>query len=348
MSSAAFAPAPIPGPSGLSRRHKAAIIVRFLLNEGADVPLTDLPDDIQGDLTKILGNMRYVDRETLETVVMEFAHELETIGLSFPRGISGALSALEGKISPLTAARLRKEAGVRQAGDPWVRIRALSVEQLTVICDRESNEVAAVMLAKLDVARAAELLGALPGEKARRITYAMSLTSAVTPEAVDRIGLSLAAQLDDEPPRAFDQAAFARVGAILNYSPAATRDDVLTGLDDEDTDFANAVRKAIFTFEDIPIRLEARDVPAITREIDQATLITAFAYATEGPLGESTDFMLANMSSRLADQLREEVTELGKVAPRDGERAMTEIVSAIRTLADRGEIKLANPDEEDN
>ncbi|MCP9483922.1 flagellar motor switch protein FliG [Shimia sp. CNT1-13L.2] len=347
MSSAAFAPAPISGPLGLSRRHKAAIIVRFLLNEGADVPLTDLPDDIQADLTKILGNMRYVDRETLETVVMEFAHELESIGLSFPRGISGALSALEGKISPLTAARLRKEAGVRQAGDPWVRIRALSVEQLTVICDRESTEVAAVMLAKLDVARAAELLGALPGEKARRITYAMSLTSAVTPEAVDRIGLSLAAQLDDEPPRAFDQAAFARVGAILNYSPAATRDDVLTGLDDEDTDFANAVRKAIFTFDDIPLRLEARDVPAITREIDQATLITAFAYAAEGSLGESTDFMLANMSSRLADQLREEVTELGKVAPRDGERAMTEIVSAIRTLADRGEIKLANPDEED-
>lgn len=347
MSSAAFAPTPIPGPLGLSRRHKAAIIVRFLLNEGADVPLTDLPDDIQADLTKILGNMRYVDRETLETVVMEFAHELESIGLSFPRGISGALSALEGKISPLTAARLRKEAGVRQAGDPWVRIRALSVEQLTVICERESTEVAAVMLAKLDVARAAELLGALPGEKARRITYAMSLTSAVTPEAVDRIGLSLAAQLDDEPPRAFDQAAFARVGAILNYSPAATRDDVLTGLDDEDTDFANAVRKAIFTFEDIPVRLEARDVPAITREIDQATLITAFACATGGPLGDSADFMLSNMSTRLADQLREEVAELGKVAPRDGERAMTEIVSAIRTLADRGEIKLANPDEED-
>ena len=348
MSSAAFAPAPIPGPLGLSRRHKAAIIVRFLLNEGADVPLTDLPDDIQADLTKILGNMRYVDRETLETVVMEFAHELESIGLSFPRGISGALSALEGKISPLTATRLRKEAGVRQAGDPWVRIRALPVEQLTIICERESTEVAAVMMAKLDVTRAAELLGALPGEKARRITYAMSLTSAVTPEAVDRIGLSLAAQLDDEPPRAFDQAAFARVSAILNYSPAATRDDVLTGLDDEDTDFANAVRKAIFTFEDIPTRLEARDVPAITREIDQATLITAFACATDGPLGDAADFMLSNMSSRLADQLREEVAELGKVAPRDGERAMTEIVSAIRTLADRGEIKLANPDEEDN
>ena len=47
-----------------------------------------------------------------------------------------------------------------------------------------------------DYTGAAALLGSMPGPDARCITYAVSLTSAVTPEAVDRIGLSLAAQLD--------------------------------------------------------------------------------------------------------------------------------------------------------
>jgi flagellar motor switch protein FliG len=103
----------------LSRRAKAAIIVRLMLNDGADIPLEDLPDELQASLTHQMGTMRVVDRDTLLAVVEEFANEVEKIGLSFPAGIAGALDALDGKISPHTAARLRKEAGVRQFGNPW-------------------------------------------------------------------------------------------------------------------------------------------------------------------------------------------------------------------------------------
>jgi flagellar motor switch protein FliG len=60
--------APLPDVSGggvsasLSRRAKAAIVVRLLLNEGADLPLEDLPDDLQIALTQQMGAMRLVDR----------------------------------------------------------------------------------------------------------------------------------------------------------------------------------------------------------------------------------------------------------------------------------------------
>src|SRR5680860_1338444 len=80
----------------LTRRQKAAIIVRFLLNEGADIPLSDLPDALQGTLTAQMGSMRYVDRATLISVVTEFAAELEAMGLTFPHGMAGALIALDG------------------------------------------------------------------------------------------------------------------------------------------------------------------------------------------------------------------------------------------------------------
>ena len=102
----------------LSRRAKAAIIVQFMLKEGANVPLTALPEDLQIQLTQLLGEMRYIDRDTMHAVIAEFTEELESIGLSFPGDMAGALSALDGKISAQTAARLRKEAGVQQMGDP--------------------------------------------------------------------------------------------------------------------------------------------------------------------------------------------------------------------------------------
>lgn len=334
-------------PSTLSRKAKAAIVVRLLLNEGADIPLEDLPEDLQAKLTKQMGSMRLVDRTTLASVVAEFADELDSVGLSFKGGIAGALDSLDGRISKQTAARLRKEAGVRQYGDPWARLREMSADRLLPVLENESIEVAAVLLSKIAVPRAAELLGQLPGPRARRITYAVSQTSAVTPDAVDRIGLSLATQLDAEPLKAFDDGPVERVGAILNSTPAITRDDVLEGLDETDAGFAELVRKAIFTFANIPKRIAARDIPRVIRELEQELLVTALAGSEAAGMKETADFILENMSGRMADQLREEIEEREKVKPAECEEAMAEIVTKIREMEASGDLLLVVQDEDE-
>lgn len=332
----------------LSRRAKAAIIVQFILKEGANVPLTALPEDLQIQLTQLLGEMRYIDRQTMHSVISEFSEELESIGLSFPGDMAGALSALDGKISAQTAARLRKEAGVRQGGDPWTRLAELPLARLQTFVTTESTQVSAVMVSKLDVSKAAELLCALPGDIARRITYAMSMTDAVTPDAVERIGLSLAAQLESEPPKAFHAQPSERVGAILNFSRAATRDDLLIALDEEDKGFAEQVRKSIFTFAHIPDRMSAVDVPKITRDVDQETLAKVIAGAVADVDIRSIDFLLSNISKRMSDALREASEDMGAVKPKDTEAAMNAVVRVIQALADSGEITLTVPSANDD
>ena len=344
-------PAALPAPEGrslaqpprggtLSRRAKAAIVVRFLINNGADIALEDLPEDLQAILTHQMGAMRLVDKATVDQVIAEFTEELESVGLSFSGGIAGALEALDGRISRHTADRLRKEAGVRQSGNPWLRIKGLPAERLKPVFETESPEVCAVILSNLEVSTAAELLGLLPGPLARQITYAISQTNAVTPEAVDRIGLSLAAQLEAEPVPAFDKGPVQRVGAILNNSTSITRDDVLVGLDETDKQFADEVRKAIFTFANIPTRVAKRDLPNVMRGVDQAQLITAFAAANQNGMQDVTEFIFANISARLGDQLKEEMEELGQVKAADGEAAMSAIVAVIRQMEAAGELVL--------
>ncbi|MEM7318070.1 MAG: FliG C-terminal domain-containing protein [Pseudomonadota bacterium] len=331
-------------PRLLSRREKAAVIVRLLLNEGADIPLEDLPDALQAKLTHQMGRMGLVDRVTLTAVANEFAEALEGIGLSFPHGLVGALTAMDGKIATSTAARLRREAGVQQIGDPWVRLQALPADELARIAIAESTEIAAVLLSKLDTAKAAELLGHLPGATARKITFAISQTANVTPEAVDRIGWSLVAQLDARPVRAFEDAPEKRVGDILNQSPSEQREDILSALDETDDTFAKGVRKVLFTFPDIPLRLLPRDVPLVTRAVEPEVLITALAAASEDN-APAAEFLLSNMSARLADNLREEIAERGPIKPADGEVAMTALVTAIRAAEANGELELAQADE---
>jgi flagellar motor switch protein FliG len=331
----------------LTPRQKAAVIVRYLLTEGSALPLASLPEHMQAALAEQMGQMRLIDRATLDEVVAEFLNELETVGLAFPGGIEGALTMMDGHISQSAAQRLRRMSSTSSKFDPWERITALPPDRLLPILTNEAVEVGAVMLSKLPVTRAADLLGKLPGERARRVAYAVSMTGNVDPETVRRIGAALLVELDNQPPKAFDQGPVERVGAILNVSPALTRDDVLQGLEAEDAAFAAEVRRAIFTFVHIPARLNPRDTPKITRLVEQAQLVTALAAAMGKPgLEEAAEFILMNISQRLAQGLREEMGQRGKVKEKDAEEAMNAIIGAIRTLETSGEITLIQAEEE--
>ncbi len=330
----------------LKGRQKAAIIVRLLLADGAQLPLSSLPEHLQAALTEQMGSMRLVDRETMRAVVAEFQDELESVGLSFPGGIDGAISMLDGHISTTAASRLRRLASASGKADPWERVAGHDGERLLPVLQEESAEVGAVMLSKLSVDRAAALLEKLPGERARRLTQAMSRTARVDPETVRRIGLALAAQLESLPPRAFETGPVERVGAILNSAPATTRDSVLEGLRESDPDFAEQVRRAIFTFAHIPGRVPPRAVPLVLRAVAQDRLLAALvaAGAAGGAEAASAEFLLANISQRMADALREGMAEAGPVDPRAGEEAMAAVIAAIRELEGEGTLTLLPPD----
>jgi flagellar motor switch protein FliG len=331
----------------LTNREKAAVIVRLMLAKGAPISLSGLPEHIQASLAEQMGKMRLIDRRTLDRVVDEFVTELEEVGLSFPGGIEGALSIMDGHISTTAASRLRRLAGASSRADPWDRIAALPIERLLPVLQEESVEIAAVMLSKLAVPKAAELLGKLDGERARRVAFAVSQTGNVDPETVRRIGLSLVTQLENLPARAFDTGPVERVGAILNVAPQLIRDEVLRGLDQDDENFAMLVRKAIFTFVHIPSRLDPRDVPKIVRIVEQSVLVTALAAAAGNPAQTITsDFFLTNMSQRMAQSLREEIAERGKVKEKDGEAGQAEIITAIRSLETSGELALIQEDDQ--
>ena len=341
-----FSPAVALNPLAIKPREKAAIIVRLLLAEGMPLKISGLPDDMQTALAEQIGTMRRVDRSTMRAVVEEFIGELDQAGLSFPGGLAGALSIMDGHMSANATSRLRRMTGSASTVDPWERLTNVPLDLLVEALRDESIEVAAVVLSKLPVPKAAQLLGKLSGERARQAVYAVSLTGNVDPDTVRRIGMSLAAQLDAQPVKAFDVGAGERVGAILNIAAAMTRDDVLKGLQEADAEFAETVRKSIFTFEHVKARLAARDVPKVVRIVDQKALVTALAAAPSSPERlASAEHILSNLSQRMALSLREEMGTRGTIKERDAEEAMSTIIMAIRQLEGSGEIVLVTADD---
>jgi len=338
-------PATLPS---VTQSRKAAMVVQLLLREGSELPLSQLPEAAQLRLTRELSALNVVDKATLNAVAQEFERELSNVGMTAPGSVEAALKSLEGRISPATAARLREEAAAQSGSDPWGIVLALDTADMLPITRAESPEVSAILLSKMPTAKAADLLGKMPGDAARRIAYAMSKTTAIRTDAIARIGTGLAQQYCGAALPAFAETAEARVGAILNSSASAIRDRILEDLISQDPGFGESVRKAIFTFEDIPARLVPTDVPKILRDVDPADLMRALASAIAGggALEAAADYLLGNMSTRLADSLREEMGEIGKVKQADGEAAQTAVITAIRAAADEGTIALIVPEDD--
>ena len=330
--------------SMISGPQKAAIIVRFLLSEGATLPLRALSDDMQAALTEQMAIMRTVDHATLAAVVEEFCTHLEQIGLSFPGGLEEALKVLDGQISPAAAGNLRRKTETGGNSDPWARMMQLDAARLLPVIAEESIEVAAIILSKLPVFKAADLLSRMPGEHARRVAYSISQTSGVAPETVRIIGESLMEQMASQPVRAFDGDPTERVGAILNVSSSAIREDVLQGLVETDGQVADQVRRQIFTFAHIPQRIAAKDIPKVIRGIEQADLLIALGGAEDEASAAAAEFILANISQRMAATLREEMAALGKIKSKDAETAQTALILAIRELQAAGELKIVTPE----
>jgi len=303
-------------PGALTRRRKAAMIVQMLFRDGEGIPLTRMPPKLQEALAHELGAIRLIDKDTVAAVAEEFAEELNAVGLVAPGNTLQALDELGDKIDADLSQRLRAEITAAQNGDPWPLIANLSEDDLVAALNAQSVQVGGVILA-----------------------------------AVLRIGKALVKDHCTQSTVAFDAGPDSRLGAILNTSPAATRDDVLSGLTDEDPDFADDVRRKIFTFADIATRIKPTDIPLCIRNIDADELNTAMASALAGEDAElaSAEYILANMSQRMATQIRETATEIGKVSTKAAETAKNAVTTVIRQMeADDAISYMEGEDEEDD
>ena len=79
-------------------------------------------------------------------------------------------------------------------------------------------------------------------------------------------------------------------------------------------------------------------------------MVTAFAFAQDAGEDEqkSAEFMLANMSGRMANNIRDEVAEKGKVKTSIGEAAMAAVVNVMRELSQSGEMQLRSEEDDED
>ncbi len=332
---------------GLTQRQKAAIIVKLLIGGGVSLESLDLDADSIWKITNSMAGLGVVGKDVVDEVTAEFILEMERMGLVFERDIDGSLKSMENNIAPETLSKIKDRQSGSVEENAWRSIADRTPEELALKVAAENPRVAAVILSKLKPSKSAEIVGLVEQSTARAILASITKTSTVQPEIVSRIGIALAESLTDKSgDGAFGESAAERIGAILNVSQSDFREDILENFDSSDPASAGEIRKLMFTFADIPARVVGRDISKILRGVDDETLVMALSGAAQ-TAPDVKQFIMTNISSRLAEQIEESISERGVVKAKDADIAMTQVVISLKELEKSGEITLIELDQED-
>ncbi len=333
--------------ASLTQRQKAAIIVKLLVGGGVSLDDLDLDADAIWKITNAMTGLGVVGKDIVDAVTAEFILEMERMGLVFERDIDGSLKAMEGQIAPETLSKVKAHQSGSAEATAWGYISKTDSEVLALRIEKENPRIGAVILSKLSPSKSAEIVGQISSEAAEAILDGISKTTAVKPEIVSRIGIALAESLQDKGDSgAFEESAAERIGAILNMSPSQFRDEILGSFEKKDPEAAGQIRRLMFTFEDIPSRITGRDISKILRGVEDETLVMALSGAAK-TAPEVKEFIMSNISSRLAEQIEESIQERGAVKEKDADAAMTQVVIAVKELEKAGEITLIEEEEEE-
>jgi flagellar motor switch protein FliG len=127
---------------------------------------------------------------------------------------------------------------------------------------------------------------------------------------------------------------------LLNALQRGVSQAVLSSIEKRNPDLSQAIRQKMFTFEDIA-RLDVTALQKILRLVETRDLALALKKASE-PLKLA---VLSGMSRRGAETVKEEISYLDNVKPREIESAQNRVIEIVRQLESQGEFEL-NPSEE--
>lgn len=320
--------------SELTGAQRAAILVMYLDREVAKGLLRQLDDDDVRAVGLAMGSIENVDPSIIEAVIGDFVRDLHEVSMmprSGPDFVAKVLPHLldetrRNELLPIINRRVNKEFEQFIAMRPPASVAAMLRD--------EHPQTQAVALCLMGPENAAMVLKHLPEETKTAITVRMARLKRIPGELADDVIIALRSALGKQDDH-LDVGGVDRTARILGRMSRNENGAILEGVSDEDPDLADSLRRRMIVFEDL-VQLTNMAIQVVLKQVDRDDMVLAL----KGASSQLQDLFLANVSSRAADDIREEMEIMGPV-PRTRIRAAQErIVAAALTLAEEGSIYL--------
>ena len=224
------------------------------------------------------------------------------------------------------------EASMKMA--PFGFLQKAETENLVTFIQDEHPQTIALLVAYMTPTQAGEVLEALQLTKQREVIKRLATMEHTSPDIVKQLERALESKLASLMTQEFKKTGgIEQAAEVLNLVQRSTERNILEGLEEEDPEMVEQIRRLMFTFDDI-MRVNDRGVQNLMKNIDTSQL--SLALKTASP--ELKEKYFKNMSKRAAEIIREEMEFMGPVRLADVESAQMAIVDVVRRLEEQGEL----------
>jgi flagellar motor switch protein FliG len=331
-----------PARSGLRGRQRVAAVLISMGPEKAGEILKHLSDAEVQALSAEMAQLRKIPAETASAVLDEFVDIVTSDDQAALGGVDFARQALEASMGKARAEEVLENLAARDGARPFAFLRKTPPDQIVAFLAEESPQTIALVIASLHHTLGARVLSALPPDIQTDVSLRIATMADANPDVIRELEQGLRNKLANVLSTDLaDTGGVEALAALLNNAGRSTERNVLSAIERTHADLADEVRQLLFTFDDI-VELPDRDVQLVLREIDQKDL----ALALRGVDEAVRDKLMANLSARAAEVVRDDMEAMGPQPKAAVEEAQSSIVAAVRRLEDAGQITLSRGEED--
>jgi flagellar motor switch protein FliG len=325
---------PTPEQNGV---RKAAILLLSMDQDQAAEILKRLSPEAMEEVSREIASLGDIPMNTRKEVFGEF-YSLALANSSLSEGgLEHAKALLKKSLSESEASRVIKQVTQQVQTTPFSFLQKAESENLLTFIQDEHPQTIALILAHLNPQKASEILVGLPSQKQIEVVKRVANMEQTNPEVIQEVERGLEHRLSDIVSQTFEKAGGVdTVAEILNLADRSTEKGIMEGLEAEDPDLVEQIRRLMFVFEDI-LLVNDKGIQAVLKEVDNDELSLALKTASD----ELKQKIFKNMSERAAQLIQEDMQYMGPVRVSDVEAAQQKIVDVVRRLEDAGEIIIA-------
>lgn len=329
----------------LTGTEKAAVLLLSLGPDVATEVMRHLAEDEVRRVVQAVARVRSVDTERLEAVNKEFTEILTSNPSLAVDGREFAMALLS------RSAAVQSEKSGEDHDDALAQLEQRVIEDtsladaldgvpssgLATLIEAEHPQIAALILAHVEPRRAAEAIQRLPEPLQIDVVERMARIETVPAGLHGQVSAVLAQQMRGLARPAGSQIGGVRaVAAIVNQLGGELEGKILGAIEEHDAELGQKIRALTFTFDDC-LKLDTRSLQTLLKEVPREDLL--FALKTASPA--LSEKIFANISSRAAEILREDMGSLGPVRLSEVESAQQRIIASLRELQAEGKIVVA-------
>ena len=313
---------------------KAAVLLLTLEEEAAAALLKQLDPRSVEEITRELASIEDLAPAVRDRVVTEFYELALAQTWASEGGLEYARVLLGKSMDPKDAERILGQIQTAVRKTPFAFLQKAETQNLLTFIQDEHPQTIALIVSHLPHHKAAEILAGLPGPKQIEVVKRVANMEQTNPEVVSEVERGLESRLSNMLNQSFEQiGGVDTVAEVLNLVDRTTEKGIMEGLESEDPDLVEEIRRLMFVFEDIML-VDDRGIQAVLKEVDNDELALALKTASEDLKAK----IFGNMSDRAAQLIKEDMEYMGPVRVSDVEAAQQRIVDIVRRLEDAGEI----------